>query len=390
MPVRDLAAAHTLVTFDQPGILAVATGKGRVRLPAAATIVSVAATVNTAPTGASIKVDVNKNGTTVFTTQANRPDIAAAGFASADAIPDVTALAAGDYISVDIDQIGSTVTGSDLSVIVELLLATGTSPAPAAITVSIGQVTSLQAALDAKIAAALVDAKGDLIVASAADTVVRLPVGSNDQVLTADSAQSSGVKWATGGGGGGGGSGRFRSARYYLVAGDYAARSNTFQPVNGRLYAVPVWVAEAITVARLTIEVTTAASAGGLLRVGIYASTSAAVHYPGALLQDSGTLVSTSTGVKGDVDLATPIALAANDYYWFVLAEQGAPTTGATIRGLSGVAGSGANPIGFAGAANANAPMSIQTTGATGALPGTFAAGVASNTDGPAIMFKVA
>ena len=47
------------------------------------------------------------------------------------------------------------------------------------------------------IAATIVDAKGDLIVATAADTVARRAVGSNGQVLTADSAESTGVKWAT-------------------------------------------------------------------------------------------------------------------------------------------------------------------------------------------------
>jgi len=43
----------------------------------------------------------------------------------------------------------------------------------------------------------IVDAKGDIIAATAADTVARLAVGANDTVLTADSTASTGLKWAT-------------------------------------------------------------------------------------------------------------------------------------------------------------------------------------------------
>ena len=45
--------------------------------------------------------------------------------------------------------------------------------------------------------ATAIDAKGDLVAGTAADTFARLAVGANGTVLTADSAETTGLKWAT-------------------------------------------------------------------------------------------------------------------------------------------------------------------------------------------------
>lgn len=86
-------------------------------------------------------------------------------------------------------------------------------PAPAGVsTVELGFVdgvtSAIQTQIDSKIGSAsainptIVDAKGDLIGATADNTPARLAVGANNTVLTADSAQATGLRWAVAAGGG--------------------------------------------------------------------------------------------------------------------------------------------------------------------------------------------
>ena len=68
-----------------------------------------------------------------------------------------------------------------------------------------------------------VNAKGDIFVATANNTLTRLAVGTNNHVLTADSSEASGVKWAAVSGGGGSGD----------VVGPSSATANNFVAFDG-------------------------------------------------------------------------------------------------------------------------------------------------------------
>ena len=62
---------------------------------------------------------------------------------------------------------------------------------------------SIDTTMATMIPKSLVDAKGDLVAASAADTPARVAVGTNGQVLTADSTAAAGLAWTTPASGGG-------------------------------------------------------------------------------------------------------------------------------------------------------------------------------------------
>lgn len=113
--------------FSKAGTVATGTGTFRWYNDSGATrtIGTVRASVGTAPTGSSLIVDVNVSASgaapaTIYSTQANRPTIAASGNTATGSTKSTTTIANGDYFTVDIDQVGSTVAGSDLTVLIWL------------------------------------------------------------------------------------------------------------------------------------------------------------------------------------------------------------------------------------------------------------------------------
>lgn len=107
--------------FSKTGALTTSTGVARIPIKGGTfNIQSVAAMVNTAPGGASIILDVKKNGVTIFGTAGNRPTIAAGSTSATVGANSVTSVTDGDYLTVDIVQVGSTTAGSDLTLVVRL------------------------------------------------------------------------------------------------------------------------------------------------------------------------------------------------------------------------------------------------------------------------------
>jgi hypothetical protein len=99
----------------------------------------------------------------------------------------------------------------------------------------------------AQVTGALADpttTKADLLVRSAS-AVARLGIGTDGQVLTADSTQTLGVRWATPSGGGGGGAVNSvfgRAGDVIAVSGDYNA-SQVLNAVDAtQTYTDPVWI----------------------------------------------------------------------------------------------------------------------------------------------------
>jgi hypothetical protein len=102
---------------DETTDLATGTAKVYFRMPYAGTLLAVKAAVNTAPTGSTLIVDINEAGTSVLGTKLSidASEKTSATAASAATITD-SALANDAEITIDIDQVGSTIKGKGLKV----------------------------------------------------------------------------------------------------------------------------------------------------------------------------------------------------------------------------------------------------------------------------------
>lgn len=107
----------TSIVWIINGDAEVATSKGkRVYVPFGGSITKSIAYAETAPTSADLIFDINKNGSTIWSTQANRIEIAASANEGTQTTFDTTSCAIGDYFTLDIDQIGSGNPGADITV----------------------------------------------------------------------------------------------------------------------------------------------------------------------------------------------------------------------------------------------------------------------------------
>jgi hypothetical protein len=80
--------------------------------PATGTLVSVDIWCDTAPVTAAVTVDLHKNGTTVFTTQGNRPSIATSATTDTSGTVEVTPMTAGDKFQFQIDSLNASDEGN--------------------------------------------------------------------------------------------------------------------------------------------------------------------------------------------------------------------------------------------------------------------------------------
>lgn len=172
--------------------------------------------------------------------------------------------------------------------------------------------------------------KGDILVYDGFNWV-DVTVGANDEVLTADSAETSGVKWAAAAGGGGGDPLMMEPISQTDVSdigtsinpGGIEATStynflSAFGATAGQIIWWPAYVSKTTTYNDISMEITTAATSGRVGELILYNIGSDGL--PSTPAVESGSIALDSTGVK---TIAIDTSITAGWYYIAFLWDNG-------------------------------------------------------------------
>lgn len=192
------------------------------------------------------------------------------------------------------------------------------------------------------IPASLVDAKGDLLVGTADNTVARKAVGASGAAILADDTQSDGLAWITSLGG------------IKPRTGDYVrpfhGSNSSASVATGTQEFIPIFISAKTTFDRIGVFLQTAAGTTGTVRLGIYSDSSGV---PGTLVLDAGT-AGTTTGAGASKEITISQQLTPGMYWLSAQSEStGTNPAFATIAGSQtgtvwpfGLVGSIGSPLG--------------------------------------------
>lgn len=157
----------------------------------------------------------------------------------------------------------------------------------------------------------IVDAKGDIITATAADTPARLAVGADNTVLTADSSTATGLKWAA-------------SASpvqipilanniYLTPRGTALGSGPGITLTEDTTYYTPIFL-PVCTVDRIGFRTgSNWSAASSTHRLGLY-NNSSTTNLPTTVLVDGGTVVASASST--DYELTISQAISTAGWYW--------------------------------------------------------------------------
>jgi hypothetical protein len=175
--------------------------------------------------------------------------------------------------------------------------------------------STLKTQIDAQIPDSLLTTKGDLIAATGASTPARLGVGTNGQVLVADSTASTGVAWASSGA---------SVALTPSVTGTYLKRQHTatcgsvLLTATNTTYYFPVYIGSG-TFDRITIISGDSGTGSFPLRLGVYNSSST-TGLPSTVLFDAGTVTVSALSTVYEITINQTIS---RGLYYFAFNAQG-------------------------------------------------------------------